>query len=403
MKILAISHLFPRINNTAYGIYVARQMVAMSKLGADITLLVPRVWAPPLLKKFKRWSNYDHQAKLCKYESLKIISVPYLRVTGNWFNRWAGLSVFLSAREKALKLHKSESFDVIYSTCYFPDGDAAVRLGRLLNIPTCCLAIGSDINLVPAFGKSLYKYFVKVSRSLDLSLSCGQVLAEKIKKVTGKEIQSVYGVVDLNIYAPVNDNSQIRKELGIPSNKFVILFLNSLRRAKGVYEMLRAFANICKTKPNVILKICGYGPEEEALRKLIDKESLTDVVDLVGYIDSQKAHKWMQASDMFVLPTYHEGMPNAVMEAMACGLPVVATSVGGLPEAVGNCEGAILIKPRSVAELQEAMLKVIQSADLRKTMASAGRKRALEKFSVEKNAQFVLDNLTCISRVTRGK
>jgi glycosyltransferase involved in cell wall biosynthesis len=101
-------------------------------------------------------------------------------------------------------------------------------------------------------------------------------------------------------------------------------------------------------------------------------------------------HKWMQASDIFVLPTYNEGMPNVVMEAMACGLPLISTAVGGLPEAVGDSKGAILIEPRSSEQLASAIKKVGTDKTLREQMGWAARQTAEQKFGARANSQKLL-------------
>ena len=130
------------------------------------------------------------------------------------------------------------------------------------------------------------------------------------------------------------------------------------------------------------------------MRKAIEDKNLCHLIEMVGMVDPEQMHKWMQASDLLLLPSYEEGMPNAVMEAMACGLPVVATTVGGLPEAVGDCEGVILVPPRDVDRFKDAVLKVLRNEQLRERMGLAARKRAEERFGIQRNARRILDFLS---------
>lgn len=85
---------------------------------------------------------------------------------------------------------------------------------------------------------------------------------------------------------------------------------------------------------------------------MVREINLEHVIRIVGEVHPDQMHKWMKASDLFVLATHTEGLPNVVMEAMACGLPVIATTVGGLLEAVGDCEGAILVPPKNIEALE---------------------------------------------------
>lgn len=391
MRILAISHLFPHAKEPRYGIFTARQLLALRKLGLEITVVVPRVWCPALLRKVDRWEGYDHTVPICEFEGLDTLSVPYIRPPGNWYNNWSGLAVYLAARSRILELHKRDKFDLIYATDLFPDGDAAVRFAKLLNIPSSCLFIGVDVNMTVHSTPALYRRFVDIVSALDGLLACGQSVADGIRAVTLKKILNVYGTVDLQKFTPVVDKSVFRAGLGIPKDALVLLYAGYLSRRKGVYELLEAFLKIRQMFPGVRLIMCGEGSEEAALKKIVLEEKIADVVMFPGAVPPNEMDKWMKASDLFVLPSHTEGMPNAVMEAMSCGLPVVTTSVGGLPEAVGDCVGAVLVPPGDIGALQLALTRVVADRELRSGMSKAGRIRAEQRFGIDRNAQVILD------------
>ena len=393
MRILAISHLFPNLKEKRYGIFVARQLSEIRRLGAEITVIVPRVWCPELFRHIDRWKNHDHKCPLCRFEGIETISVPYLRLPGNFYNRWSGLAAFRAMKSKALELHKSRKFDVIYATDFFPDGDAAVRLAQYLKIPAACLSIGVDVNITAHSSGIIYRHFVKTAKALDGILACGQSVADGIKAVTGKKSLCIYGVLDLEEFSPAPDKSPARKELDLPLDKTIVLYAGYLTKRKGVYELLEAIYKVQKKCPDVLLVICGSGPEETALRRLIRKKGIEDMVRMAGEVEPEQMNKWMQASDLFVLASHTEGMPNVVTEAMACGLPVVATAVGGLPGAIGDCDGAILVKPENVDDLEKAIVKVMNDNQLRASMQIAARNRAEEQFGVKRNASLILDYL----------
>jgi glycosyltransferase involved in cell wall biosynthesis len=149
--------------------------------------------------------------------------------------------------------------------------------------------------------------------------------------------------------------------------------------------------------------MCGAGPEETTLRRLIREKGIEHTIRMAGEVEPERMNKWMQASDLFVLASHTEGMPNVVMEAMACGLPVVATAVGGLPGAIGDCEGALLVPPGSINDLEEAIVKVITDNQLRAHMQIAARNRAEEQFGVKRSARLILDYLWKIVEEKQAK
>ena len=403
MRILAISHLFPNLKEKRYGIFVARQLSEIRRLGAEITVIVPRVWCPGLLRHFDRWKNQDHKCPLCRFEGIETISVPYLRLPGNFYNRWSGLAAFRAMKSKALELHKSRKFDVIYATDIFPDGDAAVRLAQHLKLPAACLSIGVDVNITAHSSRIIYRHFVRTAKALDGTLACGQSVADRIKAVTGKSPLCIYGVLDLEEFSPATDKSPARKELDLPLDKTIALYAGYLTKRKGVYELLKAIYRVQQQCPDILLVICGAGPEETALRRVIREKGIEDMVRMAGEVEPERMNKWMQASDLFVLASHTEGMPNVVTEAMACGLPVVATAVGGLPGAIGDCDGAILVPPENVDDLKEAIVKVINDNQLRASMRIAARNRAEEQFGGRRNARLILDYLRKIVEEKKAK
>ncbi|MBN2383613.1 glycosyltransferase [bacterium] len=391
MRILAISHLFPHQKEPRYGIFAARQLEEMHKQGADITVIVPRVWCPGVLRTFNRWKKYDHESPLCTFEGLETFKVPVFWLPGNFYNRWSGLATFLALKEKALELHKNKAFDMIYATGFFPDGEAASRLARFLKVPAACLSIGVDVNITAHSSRRIYRHFVRTAKALDGLLACGQSVADVLKNVSGKNPLCVYGVLDTEIFKPIHDKIPLKKQLGLPLDKTIVIYAGYLLKSKGVYELVEAIERVRKQIPRIMLIMCGAGPEEDGLMKIIREKHLEQTVRLLGEIDPDHMCKWMQASDLFVLASYTEGMPNAVMEAMACGVPVVTTTVGGLPSAIGDCTGAILVPPRNVPLLVNAIYQILSDDQLMRTMQISARKKAEIRFSGSRNAQLILD------------
>jgi teichuronic acid biosynthesis glycosyltransferase TuaC len=398
MNILAISHLFPTITNKTKGIFSARQFCMMHRLGAEVTVVVPAVWMPGFFGLFRdRWKDYADKNTPLNYPGLNIISVPYLQPSrGNFSTRWVGLFVYLSMKKIILELHDKKPFDVIYGKCFFPEADAGLRLSKFLQIPVVGEGIGSDVHIAPDYSRYMYRHFVRLANGLDGTVADGQGVADRIDSVSNKHTDTIHGLVDLEQFRPVSNREAIRKDLNLPADRTIILFVGHFQRAKGIFEMIEAFCRVQKTYPEMILKICGDGGDTPNLAKIISEKGLSEIVHVVGRIDPEEVSKWMQASDLLILASYNEGMPNVVMEAMACGLPVVATTVGGLPAAVGDCQGAILVEPKNVEQLTDAIARVARDEKLRVQMGTAARKKAEKRFGCRQNVQHILDCLEIV-------
>ena len=150
---------------------------------------------------------------------------------------------------------------------------------------------------------------------------------------------------------------------------------------KGVYDLIQAAEKIVGKNSKVKFILCGDG-EIQKVRELIEKKGLSKNFEVPGWIEDKE--KYLKKADIFVLPTYHEGLPNAILEAMAAGLPVISTPVGGIPEAVQEGKNGFLINPGEVSRLQEKMLLLMGNLLLRKRMGKYSRKIAEDKFDIRK-------------------
>ncbi len=397
MRILALSHLFPHSAEPRYGIFVARQLQAMAQCGAEITLLVPRAYRPDfVLSVLGKPKHLSHKSELISYDGIDARKVIFPSLPGVWYNSYAGAFATRAAIRTVRDLHSQNPFDVIYATNLYVSGDMAWRLGEELKIPSTCLAIGSDINELPGFSAKLKATFDTTVDKLSGVLACGESLAEIIEQHRTDDCLCVYGVVDTEKFKPVDDRTSLRAKLSLPVEKTIFLYVGYLWKRKGLLELIRAFEQLPSNDCQLVL--CGGGEDESAIREAAAKSSQKAAISFQGPVSPDSIQQYMQASDVFVLPSYNEGMPNAVMEAMACGLPVVATNVGGLPAALSDCESAILVPPKKVAPLTEALSSTLDES-WRRTMGEVARAKAVESFGAIRNAQRILDFLAVKSQI----
>jgi teichuronic acid biosynthesis glycosyltransferase TuaC len=154
----------------------------------------------------------------------------------------------------------------------------------------------------------------------------------------------------------LGDRASARHSLGVPPDAELVLFVGRLVAEKGLRELLEAMQLLTAQRPQLQLVVIGSGPMQGELRTLTAEN---DGVRLTGALSPEAVAQWMVAADLITLPSYSEGHPNVLVEALACGRPVVATAVGGIPEVVDAACG-VLISPRDGAALAAGLTQVLE-------------------------------------------
>jgi glycosyltransferase involved in cell wall biosynthesis len=181
-----------------------------------------------------------------------------------------------------------------------------------------------------------------------------------------------------------------RQRLGLSPADLVLASVGRLHAEKGLPFLLEAFRTFLHEHPRAVLLLAGDGPEGESLRKQAEALRIAGSVRFLGTLLSP--WELLAAADIFVLASVYEGMPNALLEAMAASLPVVATAVGAVPEMVEDGSEGLVVSPGDPAALTAALERLAWSADLRKEMGARGRRKAGQAYSVDK-ATGKLENL----------
>ena len=163
-------------------------------------------------------------------------------------------------------------------------------------------------------------------------------------------------------------------------------------QSKGVYELINAFVKLNLRYSDLHLIFVGNGLEYSSINNIVSSNGLNKKVHLVGNQPQCEVPHWLSTADIFVLPTYYEGLPNVILEAMACSLPVIATRVGGIPEVIKEGKNGIFINEKSVESLTNAIEHLLKDEDLAKKMGSYARKVVEHKFSShQQNAEEIIE------------
>lgn len=232
---------------------------------------------------------------------------------------------------------------------------------------------------------------VAVSNALKLELEreCG---------IPGDKVTVIYNGISLPL---VGKGQNVRRRLGIKPEAVVVGSVARLIPSKGIHYLLDAIPLIKNCCENVCFMIVGDGPYERALKMRTEDLGIEDDVIFTGYVTP--VWDYLDAMDVFVLPSLSEGLSVSILEAMAMGKPVIASSVGGIPEIITHGKNGYLVPPGDPAALACAIICLIKNAHLRESLACKGRERVMTHFLVEKMVEVTAQLLEkCVCVKTHG-
>lgn len=205
---------------------------------------------------------------------------------------------------------------------------------------------------------------------------------ESRKQVPARKISVIHNGVDIRRFAvPENTRIAIRHSLGFSATDLVLIVVARFHSGKGHRVLFDALRQLVRVYPNLKLICLGEGEQESELRAVCGQFGLTGYVRFVGY--QKNVPEWLAAADINVLPTFYEGFPLTILEAMACGLPTIASNVGGVPEAVEQDVSGLLVPPGDSQRLAEALAVLAADPMRRIQMGQAARIRLQQNFLLE--------------------
>ncbi|HUA23865.1 MAG TPA: glycosyltransferase family 4 protein [Steroidobacteraceae bacterium] len=178
--------------------------------------------------------------------------------------------------------------------------------------------------------------------------------------------------------------------MAVPSRPPTLLFFGEIARHKGVFELAQAFARVADELPQLRLIYAGTGSGVEETRRLIEQFRLGSRVRFTGWLQAQRKQATLAGATLFVLPSFVEGMPMALLEAMSFGLPVIATPVGGVPEILTHGHDGLLVPPGDIAALAAAIARLTSDPELRQRLGRAARDTVGKRFSLDSAVERLL-------------
>lgn len=391
MKVVMVTDMYARPDQPAGGAFVHRQAVELARMGVEIRVLYPYARFGPRL-----WLSGPPEPDADRY-ALDGISVSRFAYPKFLPLRTApALAVWWLARELRREgqwLRREFPFDLIHAHLLFPIGSAALELSRSSGAPLVVTARGGDVHTYPVGSRGIGRQVGEVIAGADQVLSVSRALLPGMRSLgrPRRPMEVVYNGVDVDRFRPVEDPTSPRRALGLPESGIGLCFVGRLVRDKGIFELLDAFETLCVRHPDLWLAFVGPGPLAPEMERRIQDRDLGGRVVLAGARPADEVADYLAAADMLVLPSYAEGLPNVVLEAMACGRPVVATDVGGTSEALVDGITGLLVPPRDADALGQALERLVSDRAMRARMGQAGRRRACEAFGWGRSAELLLD------------
>jgi glycosyltransferase involved in cell wall biosynthesis len=299
-----------------------------------------------------------------------------------------GLLMFLGSFSLVRRLRGAMDFDCIDAHYVYPDGCAAVLLGKAFNLPVIVTARGSDINLFPAFRSIRPQILWTLQRAMGvIGVSAALKDAMIALGISQEKIEVIGNGVDLARFEPI-DSKEAKNRLGIPLDARAIVSVGGLTPVKGFEFLIAALAAILPRYPKARLYIVGEGNARSKLESLIQELGLQEQVFLVGSKPNDELKFWYSAADLSCLVSAREGWPNVVQESLACGTPVVATRIGGIPEIITSQELGVFVAQNreSIATgLEFALNKQWE----RSAIVSHARRRTWDDVAIEVENYFI--------------
>jgi glycosyltransferase involved in cell wall biosynthesis len=371
VKVLSFSTLFPNAANPSHGVFVENRLRHLAASGrVELRVVAPVPWVPPGLRNVER---YRRNAAAPRRETRFGIEIDHPRypVIPRFGMTIAPFLLYAWSRGAVERVRRNGfDFDLIDAHYFYPDGVAAILLGRRFNRPVTITARGTDLTLIPNYAGPRRMIRWAADNAAGLITVCealrGDLAALGIAKA---RIRTLRNGVDLAMFRPA-DRDAARAALGLSGPTLISVGHLIPRKANAL--ILRAMPELL----GITLLLAGDGPEEAMLRGLARELGVAERVRFLGRQPHEKLAELYTAADALVLASEREGWANVLLEAMACGTPAVATDVGGSAEVVAAPEAGRIVAERTPGAIAAAV-KALFAAPPARTATRA----YAEKFS----------------------
>lgn len=334
-RLLVLSSLFPNAAQPAAGVFIRERMFRVARERA-LVVLAPRAWFPgqSIIRLFR--PHFRPPAKRVETMSgIEIHRPRYLSVPGV-LKGLDGLSMALCCWWTARRLVADRQLNILDAHFAYPDGYAGALLARWLRLPMTLTLRGQEAR---QSASPLRAHLQAALAGADQVITVSDALRALALQLgeSSDRLRVIGNGIDTEKFAPI-DRQEARRRLGLPSNARVLITVGTLIERKGFHRVIEVMPRLLSGHPELhYLVVGGAGPEgdfSQRLKALVQEQGVGNRVHFLGALAPDRLNVPLSAADVFVLASAYEGWANVLLEAMACGLPVVATDVGGNAQVV---------------------------------------------------------------------
>jgi glycosyltransferase involved in cell wall biosynthesis len=385
MHILVVAIQFPSPENPYPGSFIGQQVLALAERVERITVLSPVPTMPRLMSNFRRFAakvtlpeHYVLVPNRCE-----VLFPRYLKAPGNLLLSWTTAQWCRLVDKTIAQFTDTCPVSIVHAHTGSVSSWAAFRGARRHKIPCAVTYHGSEVHTVLAGRQQGWKLCRDSFGAANLNLPVGRSLETILRnsvQPTGKCETLLLGV-DRQRFFPAS-------ELSLEPQ---VLFVGRIERAKGVFDLLQAWASVLVHCPNARLSIVGEDRTDGLFSQQAGSLGISESISLTGSLPSPQVADMMRASRVFCLPSHNEGTPVCVMESLSCGLPIVATRVGGIPDIVTHGTTGLLVEKGDIQGLADALVSLLRDPSRCIRLGEAAQEFSDSYLDIQKTANRLVD------------
>jgi teichuronic acid biosynthesis glycosyltransferase TuaC len=390
--LLAVSN-YPHAGHPYSGAFNERSARALVELGHQVEVLAPRPYLPRSLAALHpRWRAYEKMTPHETRSGIPVYRPAYLQVPG-----WAGvlqpdLCAYLSCARTIMRRHAAKAYNAVLGFSLVGAGGLAWRLARRLDIPAAGWATGSDVRVAArsAHGRAVRAAIQRLDavfyQSSEL-FECAAALCDLPKQVfpPARHMVLPRGVEPAPPpSAPARRRT--RAGMGIAADELLVLFIGRIVKAKGVFDLIDALERVRSQHSKLVCMLVGahdgFDDSAELAARIRRIPEYAHCIRLLPACTSEQVWEYLNAADIFAFPSYAEGMPNSLLEAMAAGVPALAYAIPPVLDIEGGLGALTAVPPGDVNALAAALRDLAGSPERRRQIGERGKARVLSAYQI---------------------